>query len=302
MTTFAVSWFCADNYTYETITDNHRRGLADQCLAELVCTVFITVGEFFSNGYVLVVVVFVSVFFKGLSVQAAAHATVIPAFKIRMNLQSFTYEKLLRLSSWSLSGGDMAAGQITNHISADAMTIQWFFMIQLFFVSIPFRVIFALLLLYLELGISAFYGSLLFFIVSPIQYKIITKMSEIQFCVLSFADERLKKSTELLQSMKLLKLYGWEELFTSVIEKIRTSEVRQIVKSGICLIISSFLSQSTPVITTFIPDIDILLAGDNTEIGEKGINLSGGQKQRISVARALYSRTDIVILVCIDMS
>uniref|UniRef100_A0ABM0N1I3 ATP-binding cassette sub-family C member 9-like n=1 Tax=Saccoglossus kowalevskii TaxID=10224 RepID=A0ABM0N1I3_SACKO len=44
------------------------------------------------------------------------------------------------------------------------------------------------------------------------------------------------------------------------------------------------------------PDIDILMAGDNTEIGEKGINLSGGQKQRISVARALYSRTDIVIL------
>ena len=31
-------------------------------------------------------------------------------------------------------------------------------------------------------------------------------------------------------------------------------------------------------------------------IGERGINLSGGQKQRISVARAAYSRKEIVIL------
>ncbi|XP_022091453.1 multidrug resistance-associated protein 1-like isoform X2 [Acanthaster planci] len=44
------------------------------------------------------------------------------------------------------------------------------------------------------------------------------------------------------------------------------------------------------------PDLEILPAGDLTEIGEKGINLSGGQKQRVSLARAVYNNADIYLL------
>ncbi|XP_055085554.1 ATP-binding cassette sub-family C member 12 isoform X2 [Periophthalmus magnuspinnatus] len=43
-------------------------------------------------------------------------------------------------------------------------------------------------------------------------------------------------------------------------------------------------------------DLKILPYGDQTEIGERGLNLSGGQKQRISLARAVYSNRDIVLL------
>ena len=44
------------------------------------------------------------------------------------------------------------------------------------------------------------------------------------------------------------------------------------------------------------PDLDILTGGDQTEIGEKGINLSGGQKQRVSLARAVYNNADLYLL------
>ncbi|XP_071043193.1 multidrug resistance-associated protein 1 isoform X2 [Parasteatoda tepidariorum] len=43
-------------------------------------------------------------------------------------------------------------------------------------------------------------------------------------------------------------------------------------------------------------DLEILPGGDQTEIGEKGINLSGGQKQRVSLARAVYNDADIYYL------
>eukprot|EP00250_Pteridium_aquilinum_P020540 c24855_g1_i1 orf=298-4842(-) len=45
-----------------------------------------------------------------------------------------------------------------------------------------------------------------------------------------------------------------------------------------------------------VQDLESMDHGDQTEIGEKGINLSGGQKQRIQLARAVYRNSDIYLL------
>ncbi|KAL2345413.1 hypothetical protein Fmac_006698 [Flemingia macrophylla] len=43
-------------------------------------------------------------------------------------------------------------------------------------------------------------------------------------------------------------------------------------------------------------DLELMDYGDQTEIGERGINMSGGQKQRIQLARAVYQDCDIYLL------
>jgi ABC-type multidrug transport system fused ATPase/permease subunit len=43
-------------------------------------------------------------------------------------------------------------------------------------------------------------------------------------------------------------------------------------------------------------DLEMLPGGDQTEIGEKGVNLSGGQKHRVALARACYSDADVYLL------
>lgn len=48
--------------------------------------------------------------------------------------------------------------------------------------------------------------------------------------------------------------------------------------------------------SSLVKDLKMFPMGDNTEIGERGVNLSGGQKQRIQLARALYKDADVYLL------
>ncbi|KAF9526535.1 multidrug resistance-associated ABC transporter [Crepidotus variabilis] len=43
-------------------------------------------------------------------------------------------------------------------------------------------------------------------------------------------------------------------------------------------------------------DLRLFEAGDQTEVGEKGLTLSGGQKARVTLARAVYSSADVLLL------
>ncbi|XP_078182457.1 multidrug resistance-associated protein 5 [Carex rostrata] len=47
---------------------------------------------------------------------------------------------------------------------------------------------------------------------------------------------------------------------------------------------------------SLLKDLELFSHGDQTLIGDRGINLSGGQKQRIQLARALYQDADIYLL------
>ncbi|KAJ6603499.1 P-loop containing nucleoside triphosphate hydrolase protein [Mycena vulgaris] len=44
------------------------------------------------------------------------------------------------------------------------------------------------------------------------------------------------------------------------------------------------------------PDLGLFQAGDQTEVGEKGLTLSGGAKARLTLARAIYSNASILLL------
>lgn len=44
-------------------------------------------------------------------------------------------------------------------------------------------------------------------------------------------------------------------------------------------------------------DINSMPNKENTVVGDRGTSLSGGQKQRVMIARILYSKADVLLMV-----
>ncbi|XP_070555573.1 ATP-binding cassette sub-family C member 9-like [Ptychodera flava] len=78
------------------------------------------------------------------------------------------------------------------------------------------------------------------------------KMSKIHKTVFKYSDDRLKKSNELLQGIKALKLYGWEDIFCSEIHKVRRQEVKRMFREAMLAIVMKAIIRSTPILMTLV--------------------------------------------------
>ncbi|KAH9677397.1 ABC transporter C family member 10 [Citrus sinensis] len=90
-----------------------------------------------------------------------------------------------------------------------------------------------------------------------------------------------------------IQVYG-KTAYVSQTAWIQTGSIQENILFGSPM--DSHRYQETLERCSLIKDLELLPYGDNTEIGERGVNLSGGQKQRIQLARALYQDADIYLL------
>ncbi|XP_030828553.1 ATP-binding cassette sub-family C member 9 isoform X2 [Strongylocentrotus purpuratus] len=215
-------------------------------------TGFVTFTDFFANGFVLVGVMFFAATIKFLALQTHYHWVILESMHIRTAIQTMVYEKSLRLSTYATTGGMMTMGQITNHMSTDAMSLLFCFQMMHYCWSIPLQITVTLVLLYQQLGLAALLGSAIFVFLLPFQAKIASLMSRLQKTTLDYSDTRLKLSNEMLQGIKLLKLYGWEELYCSAIEAVRTNELWAMFKINGNIVATIFITSTGPILVTLV--------------------------------------------------
>ncbi|XP_033637853.1 ATP-binding cassette sub-family C member 9-like [Asterias rubens] len=213
---------------------------------------FITVPEFFKHGLVLVGITFIVACIRTLLMQTYEYWCAVVGIHFRSSIQTMVFEKSLRISTFVISNGDMTMGQIANHMSTDAINI--FYMVQFicWMVTVPIQIVVTMTLLVFQLGISALLGVVVFFFIVPVQIIFGHYMARLEKQALNFSDDRLKMSNEVLQGIKLLKMYGWEDLFGKAIEKIRRSEIWNVSKMMGSYGVIGSLTEAAPLMVTLV--------------------------------------------------
>ncbi|KAK6965398.1 multidrug resistance-associated protein 1 [Biomphalaria glabrata] len=100
--------------------------------------------------------------------------------------------------------------------------------------SIPLQIILAMLSLWYVLGLPAMVGLGLMMLLVPLNCIMASRKQRLQSQNFLWKDQRLNMVKEVLSSIKVLKLYAWEETFQNKINKFRQKEMR-ILRKLACL-------------------------------------------------------------------
>ncbi|GFT24066.1 ATP-binding cassette sub-family C member 8 [Trichonephila clavipes] len=209
---------------------------------------FPTSWEFIQNGFVLTVIVLIATFLQSTLSNNFNHLAIAEGTHLRTALQCLVYKKALKTSS--ASGLD--TGAVVNHMAVDAFNMMMLFSMGHYLWAVPFKIVLLLILLYSKLGYSALIGAATVIFLVPVQYYICTLLSKIQSKALDVSDERLKKTTELLQGIKLLKLYGWDRLYANFVQNVREKELKILRSDAICVAFNTFITQTSSIIVTLV--------------------------------------------------
>ena len=158
------------------------------------------------------------------------------------------YRKSLRLSNSARK--KFTVGEITNFMAVDAQRLVDSVPMVHFLWSSAYVIILALAFLYLELGVSAFAGLGVLLLLIPANVWGGKKGEELQDKQMEKKDERIKIMTEILNGIKVIKLYAWENFFMKQIETIRNSELKILKVFAKLTALANFTYSCSPFFVT----------------------------------------------------
>ncbi|KAJ3067662.1 hypothetical protein HDU99_003419, partial [Rhizoclosmatium hyalinum] len=134
--------------------------------------------------------------------------------------------------------------------SSDVMRIQMFMMQMIFIFTIPLQLIVNIVFLISAIGWAAVIGLSLLLVAMPLQAWLFEKMKVIRQKQAPITDQRVKKTTEILNGIRVIKLFAWEDSFLNVVESIRKEELVQVLTRSVYQAVVMTQGMTIPALCT----------------------------------------------------
>jgi ATP-binding cassette subfamily C (CFTR/MRP) protein 1 len=217
-----------------------------------------------SRGLLLTLAVTVSQLIMSFCLRHYFFKCYIFGLRVRTVVVVAVYKKALNLASGERQTRTL--GEITNLISIDAQRLQdlttyvhavWYSLVQ---ISL------ALFFLWKQLGASSFGGVVVIIFMMPVTKTVAVWMGSLQKHLMKAKDARVEVNSEVLGSMKVIKLQAWEESFQDRIMGLRDAELYQLFRYVIANSFSIMLWTGTPLAVALATFAAYVMSGHKLEV------------------------------------
>ncbi|CAF4718803.1 unnamed protein product [Rotaria sp. Silwood1] len=167
--------------------------------------------------------------------------------QMRLAYSGLIFRKVLRLSSHTMN--NFSSGEITNLLANDANKIEQAHYFFNYLWVAPLQVIVVVFLLWHFVKYITFIAigyTLVLLLIQPLFSRLFLHL---RTEVLKITDQRIKIMSEIIKSMRIVKMYCWESAFERKICHIRTREIIKTTLFMMCTCIETVLSHSYISIT-----------------------------------------------------
>ncbi|XP_042357577.1 canalicular multispecific organic anion transporter 1 isoform X2 [Plectropomus leopardus] len=200
------------------------------------------------EGYLYAVLLLVVAILQSLFLQQYFQRCFVLGMKVRTAIMAAVYKKALVVSNDTRK--ESTVGETVNLMSADAQRFNDVTNFIHLLWSCPLQIILSIVFLWLELGPSVLAGLAVMVLMVPINGLLANKARKIQIENMKFKDKRLKIMNEILNGIKILKLYAWEPSFQAQVEGIRGQELKVMRKFAYLTSVSTFIFSCAPALVS----------------------------------------------------
>ncbi|XP_050718619.1 ATP-binding cassette sub-family C member 5-like isoform X19 [Eriocheir sinensis] len=179
--------------------------------------------------------------------------------RLRAACLGILYRKLMRMSSL----GNRSVGEVINLFANDAQRIFDFVVIGPMIVGGPLVAVGGVIYILWLLGPWALFGMVAFLLFYPFQYGISRLTGYLRRKTVTVTDERVRMMNELLNCVKLIKMYAWEKSFATSVSGIRGRERHLLEKSAYVQSLSLAMAPTVPIISAIVTFLAHIGAGYN---------------------------------------